>query len=147
MLFATPDFGAGAAVYFSGVALWLTLRLFCCVGIVAGIVLCRRTSKKSTRAIGVTLIVDSCFLLVVCWYAPSYLFCRTYGSFPLDIWPNEIREGMSTAEVEAICGRPPHERRMRNNNEHWVYYMDPYSAGWCAIDFGPDGRVTNRYGN
>ena len=54
---------------------------------------------------------------------------------------------MSCDEVQAILG-PPHERRTNSiREETWTYWWEWYGAGFYAVDFGPDGRVTHVFQN
>ncbi len=117
------------------------------VGVILGARLLRSKSSTARKCTGGLLLLGSCLLPIFCYFARPDAVRLDNGTHPLGSYPgNKIREGMSGDEVKAILG-PPHQRNKNNDRETWIYWTESYGGYWVGVDFGPDGRVTNLYGN
>ncbi len=146
MVLATPDFGASGVIVLFLMAFWVILLALVFAGIFLGMRL-RRNGRRTVRTLGLCLVLACCLAPLLCYLGPPHLVRIIYGNYPIGSYPSgKIERGMSAGEVVAILGRP-HERPWRDNGETYIYWIDSCGIFYCAIDFGPDKRVTNIYGN
>ena len=146
MLFATPDFGAGATVSGLLCLAWAVVFVLIALGIGWGSKLLRSESPKA-RMSGLLIVLVSGMVPVSCCLGPPHAVRIVYGNYPLGSYPNgKIKEGMTKDEVAAILGSP-HERFIRADEESWYYWLDSFGIGYFGVRFGPEGRVTGTHGN
>ncbi len=133
MLFATPDFGAGATVFGFIIIVGLVTVAITVVGILWAMALLKRGSRTA-KSCGLFLLVVSVLPVTYC-LAPNILARWKYGRFLLLTDPSvSIAKGMSMEEVKAIVG-DPHEHFPGYQGESWFYYVAPFGFGWWGIDF------------
>jgi ABC-type dipeptide/oligopeptide/nickel transport system permease component len=140
VIFATPDFGAGAAI--AGIVLlaWAATLVVVVGGVIVGASLLRSKALFFKRG-GMILLLASLSVPLFCCLGPPCLIRVAYGNFPIGSFPyNKIKEGMAPEEVIAVLG-PPHERVMTGNGENWYYWRDSFDINWVCVEFGTDGRV------
>jgi hypothetical protein len=140
-IFATPDFGAGAAIGGMWCFCWLVV-----IGITlgCGLVGLMRVQYPASRRSGILLLVLSVALPGGFYAAPLLAFRVNYGSYPIGNFHRErLPKGTSAAEVEAILGRPHRTELESDGGTMWGYYGDSLGINWYHIYFGADGRVTH----
>jgi hypothetical protein len=146
MIFATPDFGASAAIASIVGLAWLVI-IVCAIGGTAWGVRRLRSGEPKSRKSGTLLVVVSLLIPFLCCFGPSQAIRIIYGNYPLGSYPNnKIQEGMSQDEVVAILGTP-HERHGRADGEGWYYWIDSLGILYFGVQFGPDRKVTSTHGN
>ena len=146
VIFATPDFGAGASMACFAVLAWAVVLLFVAAGVVCGARLLKSTSLIARRG-GLALLLGSASVPFLCCLGPPCLIRIEYGNYPIGSRPDgKVKEGMTSDEVVAALGTP-HERHKEDSGESWYYWLDSYGIGWFGIRFGPDGRVVRTYFN
>jgi hypothetical protein len=146
MLFATPDFGAGAFVWGLLCLAWAVVFVMVASGIAWGTKLLRSESPKA-RKYGLLFVLVSGIIPLGCCLLPPVAVRITYGNYPLGSYPNgKITEGMTRDEVSTILGSP-HERYRRDDEDSWYYWIDSFGIGYFGVRFGPEGRVTGTHGN
>jgi hypothetical protein len=146
MLFATPDFGAGANAWGMLCLAWVVVFVLIALGIAWGTKLLRSESPK-VRKYGLVFVLVSGIVPLCCCLLPPHVVRIMYGNYPLGSYPNnKIKEGMTRDEVEAILGSP-HERHKRDDEESWYYWLDSFGIGYFGVRFGPEGQVTGTHGN
>jgi hypothetical protein len=146
VIFATPDFGAGACA--AGCVLLLYLAAFGLVigGLFWGLNLYGKDSPRIRRR-GVIMMVACGLVPFFCCLGPPNAVRIMYGNYPLGSYPNnKISEGMSKDEVKAILGTP-HERFTDGEEESWYYWTDSFGIGYFSVYFGSDGRVDHTGGD
>jgi hypothetical protein len=147
MVFATPDFGASAAVGCFLLVVWACVLVFAGLGAVRGLMLLHPGSPPRGRRCGVILVLASGLLPLSCCLGPAQLVRLAYGNYPLGSYPNgKVQEGMTADEVVATLGSP-HERHKQGEGERWYYWIDSFGMHWFGVEFGPDGRVVHTYGD
>jgi SmpA / OmlA family len=147
MIFATPDFGAGAAIMGFLACVWLFVLGFSLAGLVWGWKLCLSDKPRAKRC-GVVVLLFSGMVPLSCCLLPSQLFRMSYGSYPLRDSPySKVYEGMTRDEVVSVLGDPHNRRDDEDGGGRWVYYRDAYELNYFTVYFGPDGRVKNSGGN
>src|SRR5947207_2490898 len=123
--FATPDFGAGAAILGVLALIWLAVLLAALVGAIRGVILIRRRPSPARRT-GIILLLVSVAVPFSCCVGPSIVFRLNHGSYPLGGDPyTQVKEGMSADDVRAALGNP-HNREEREDGEAWYYYQDSF---------------------
>src|SRR5262249_55290485 len=133
VIFATPDFGAGAATIGCFLLIvWAIVLVFFLVAVARGIMLLKNNSTKS-RVYGVLLILVSGIVPLSCCLGPPHVVRLCYGHYPLGSYPSDkVKEGMTTDEVLAALG-PPHERDKNADGERWYYWIDSFGMYWFAV--------------
>jgi hypothetical protein len=146
MIFATPDFGASAAVTCFLLVIAAFVLLFVLVCFARGVMLLQPGSSRGRRC-GILLLLVSGLVPLSCCLGPSHLVRLVYGNYPLGSYPDgEVKEGMTADEVVATLGQP-HERHEQDDGESWYYWIDSFGMYWFGVKFGPDRRVVHTYGN
>ncbi len=146
MVFATPDFGAGATIWGMVCLAWLVVLVLTVLGIAWGSRLLRSQSPKD-RKYGLFFVVVSGMVPLCCYLLPPQIVRITYGNYPLGSNPSgKISEGMTRDEVSAILGNP-HELFKTDDEESWYYWLDSFGIGYFGVRFGPEGRVIGTHGN
>ena len=147
MMFATPDFGAGASIGAFLGCVWLVVIAFAILGLTFGVKLCKSDKSKSKKY-GIVLVLVSGIVPLSCCLLPSQIVRLTSGNYPLGRYPNkEIEKGMTRAEVASILG-VPHEKQDSGVGEGaWYYWIDSFGIRYFRVHFGEDGRVMNTSGN
>ncbi len=146
VIFATPDFGAGATVGCFVLIAYLIAYALALGGLYWGLTLIGKKSP-SVRKCGVILMVISGAAPFFCCLAPPIMVRMEYGNFPIEGDPySKISEGMSKDEVQAILGTP-HGRNEDDKGETWHYWRDSFGINWFGVRFNPNGRVDHTYGN
>jgi SmpA/OmlA family protein len=144
VIFATPDFGAGAFV--AGIVMLagaITLILVA-AGFIGGAILLRSRSII-VRRVGWFVLLGSAAVPPLCCVVPPYIIRVEYGNYPIgDYADDKVHEGMSQDEVAAALGTP-HERFKVQDGEAWYYWCDSFGIRWSCVRFGADGRVTRTY--
>jgi hypothetical protein len=148
LIVAASDLGdSGIYVVFVLFA-WAVVVMLSAGGVLCGAQLLCRKASRAKKVAGGALLLVSCIVPIFCYYAPPYVVRLKYGSYPLGSQPrHRIKEGMSNCEVMTILGQPQQHFKEASDRETWVYWIDSYGAHKFAVDFGPDERVTNTYGN
>jgi len=142
VILATPDWTAGHALQ-RLLIVWAVVLAISAVGIILGARLLRGKSSVGKRCAGCLLLLVSCLLPIFCY--STHLV--GYDKRPLGSSASkQIMEGMSGDEVKAILGMP-HQRNKNNDGETWIYWIDSYDGYRFGVNFGPNGRVTDMYGN
>ena len=145
-VFATPDFGVTGIIALFWLIVGAVVLLLAGVGIFFGARLWNSNSS-ARRKFGVLLFLASWLFPLFCYFTPTVIFRIEYGNYPIGSYPSgKIRNGMSVNDVEAFLGAP-HKRSKEDDRETWLYWIDSFGMYWVGVDFGPDGRVTNMYGN
>jgi hypothetical protein len=143
VLFATPDFGATGFVILVLLGVGAVILLLAAIGFMVGMTKYGETGSKA----GCVLSLVSLLFPMICYFAPGLVFRLQYGHFPLGAYPSgKIEKGMTPGEVQAILGLPQRREKLRGE-ESWFYDLDSFGVYWFGVDFGPDGRVRNTYGN
>ena len=146
MIFATPDFGTGAALSLCLAIVYATVFGLVVVGVLWRTRLLEK-SLPTARKFGVFLMLACGVAPLFCCLAPPIAVRIVYGNYPIGRYPNkEIQDGMSADEVQATLGRA-HERCTQHDGEQWYYWIDAYGIRWFCVRFGPEGRVTGTHGN
>jgi hypothetical protein len=146
MIFATPDFGAGAGAWgmvgFAWIVVLITVAIFVGMGL-------RLLQFRSVglKCFGAFVLVMCGLVLLSCCFGPSEVVRLTYGNYPLGRYPNnKIKKGMTPDEVIGVLGQP-HWREKSGNQDRWHYMLDAFDIGWFGVSFGADGRVESTYGD
>ena len=109
ILFASPDFGAGACICGLLGIVWAVVLLLVFVGFGYGAKLLGSESRRAKR-LGILLMVACLATPLLCCFGPRELIRLRHGNYPLGAYPNgKIANGMSQEEVIEILGTP-HER-------------------------------------
>jgi hypothetical protein len=146
ILFATPDFGAGACIWGLLGFVWLLVLLLVFVGFGYGAKLLG-SGSRSVRRRGILLLLACLATPLLCFFGPREVVRLTHGNYPLGAFPNgKITKGMSREEVLEIVGTP-HERENQADKETWYYWLDSFGISLFWVYFDADGRVTGAYGN
>jgi hypothetical protein len=146
VIFATPDFGAGASIACVWLLTWAVVLVFVSAGVVWGAALIKSESLIVRRR-GLILLLGSASAPLFCCLAPPCIVRIGYGNYPIYRRPDgKIKEGMSADEVVAVLGTP-HERVKEKDGESWYYWIDSLGIDWFRVSFGPDGRVTETWSN
>jgi SmpA / OmlA family len=146
ILFATPDFGAGACIWGLLGIVWLLVLLLVLVGFEYGAKLLG-SGSRSVRRLGILLLLLCLATPLLCYFGPRQVVRLTHGNYPLDGFRNrKITQGMSRDEVLEVLGTP-HERGNQADEEKWYYWLDSFGIGLFWVYFDADGRVTGAYGN
>jgi SmpA / OmlA family len=146
VIFATPDFGAGAFAALLLLLAWAATLALVAGGAVWGARLLYSKSRIVRRG-GLIFLLGSLSVPLFCCLAPPCIIRIAYGNFPIGGRPQgKINEGMSSDEVAAVLGTP-HERFKEQDGERWYYWCDSFGIGWFCVRFGPEGRVTGTYGS
>ena len=141
MLFATPDFGAGACIFGLVLLAWAVALILVFVGLSCGAGLVGKGSAKA-RKWGIILMGVSGLVPLACWLGPSQAVRISYGNYPIaNSYKGKIHKGMTAEEVVKILGTP-HEKYPRDRGESWYYYLDSFGIGWFCVQVGPDGKVS-----
>jgi hypothetical protein len=140
-IFATPDFGASAAVLGFLLLVGAVSLALVTLGVVLGVRL-RKSGSPVRRACGVLLLVVSSSIPLCCCLGPPVAVRLEYGNYPLGRFPKNIRTGMSAEEVATALGQP-HEQY----EGVWIYYVDGFGLNSFHIRFDPDGKVDRTYSN
>jgi hypothetical protein len=92
-----------------------------------------RSTNKSTRRLGVCILLMSCSLPFLCCFS----FQDIPGRSELRM---KIHEGMSEEEVIHAIGQP-------NSREtgFWIYHNDLWGLSILSVNFRDDGRVKNTF--
>ena len=144
VIFATPDFGAGACAA-SVILLGGATVLLLVAGGVAGGVKLLRSQSRAVRRGGLMLLTSSASVALFCCIGPPCIIRIQYGNFPIGNYADDkAHEGMSPDEVAAALGTP-HERVKEQDGERWYYWCDSFGIRWSCVCFGADGRVTHIY--
>ena len=147
-IFAAPEFGVSGIIVVIVLIVWAVIVLLAVGGVLFGAQLLWHKSSRAKRVAGGLLLVVSCLLPVVCYFAPPYIVRLEYGNYPIGSYArSRIREGMSGNEVLMLLGPPQKRFREAADRETWIYWMDSYGAHWFGVDFGPDEHVTDTFGN
>ena len=147
MLFASPDFGAGAAVMQILCGIGLFVFGVAAVAVVRGVILIRRP-PPNRRWPGVVLIVAGVLLPISCCSAPSVLFRLNHNTPPLGRYPNGvIQKGMSPDQVRQLLGTPHQVNDRDPARVTWLYWLDPIELGWFMVTFGEDSKVDHTGGD
>ena len=140
VVFASADFGASGVIYVCLAVAWVLVFAVCLVGLLKGSRLLRTGSDKA-RKYGIFLILFSGAIPLFCCLIPPHAVRVVYGNYPLGDRPKDvIKNGISTAEVESLLGRP-HERYREPSGEDWCYWIDTFGGSSFHVRFDPDGRV------
>jgi hypothetical protein len=146
MIFATPDFGASATLWFHLFIVWVIVLILVSIGIIRAIRLLRSESSRARRW-GFSLLVVAGLIPFGCCMLPPHAVRITHGNYPLGTYPHgKIKSGMSVDEVVIALGSP-HDVFKQGDEECWHYWIDSFGIQWFGVAFGPNGRVTNTYGN
>ena len=147
MIFATPDFGAGAAAMMFICIIWMGVIAFAILGLTFGVKLCK-SDKPQSKRYGLVLVLVSGIVPLCCWLLPAQVVRMTSGNYPLGEYPNKkIEQGMTRDEVESILGNP-HERMDGGVGEgSWYYWIDSFGIRYFRVHFGPEGLVESTSGN
>jgi hypothetical protein len=88
-----------------------------------------------------------------CCLLPGIIFRLQYGRPPLAAEKyrtslETIKPGMTFDEVRALLGEP-HEKYTRHRDddwgETWIYWTDPFGAGYLGVQFSKEGRVLHQW--
>ncbi len=147
VIFATPNWAAGHVGQWLLIISTVVLAISA-IGILLGVRLLSDKLSTGRRFAGGLLLLGGCLFPFFCYFAAPHAEVRLEnGTHPLGSYPNgKIQEGMSRDDVKAILG-PPQQRGKYKDRETWMYLIDPYGEHWFDVDFGPDGHVTNTYGD
>ena len=141
MIFASPDFGAGAMILAFYLLIWLVILALTIVGLVRGAFLLGKQFTRSKRK-GRLFILASLMLPLSCCCGPSVIFSVSHGSLPLWTYPTGVIEkGMSADQVRALLGNPHEVYDSDRQRVSWLYYRDAIKLDWFMVIFGPDGKV------
>src|SRR2546423_140319 len=133
MIFATPDFGAGASIVCFLMMVWFIVIVVVLIALGRAIHLFGKKDRESRRA-GIAFLLFSALLPLGCCVGPSLLDRIVYGNFPIGrSGRQKIAEGMTKEEVKEALGTP-HEI----NGDTWYYWEDAYSIIYLRVHFGSD---------
>lgn len=140
MLFASPDFGASAAVDLFLLIFWPAMAAAVIFGILKGAQLCVSDKRRMRR--GVAIIVASLALPIASYFAPRVFMRIACGNFPVgEELEERVNSGMSMAEVQAVLG-PPHDRVVYRDGSEWdTYWMDALCRRFFVVRYDRNHRV------
>jgi hypothetical protein len=146
VLFATPDFGAGACIMGFVGLVWVCVLALAFGGFVWATKLLQGGTATGKWRGGVLLAL--CVLApMLCYLGPSQVFRINHGSYPLERYPNgKVAKGMTMDQVEEILG-PPHWRYEQHGQERWYYYLDSFEIGYFGVIFDAEKLVDHTHGN
>ena len=144
MTILASDSEASAGVAAMVCSAWGLVLLIVCIGVWRGCKLLH-TESRANRNSGRTLLLLTALLPLFCCAAPPLSVRVLYGNFPvMQGAVDQVQQGMSADEVRSLLGTP-HERRESEFGQLWHYWTDSFGTRVLYVDFGPDGRVQDKY--
>src|SRR5262245_22418405 len=135
MLFASPDFGAGATVMGVICGIGFVVLVVGIIAVVRGLILITR-QPPDYRWRGLVFILAGVLLPISCCSAPSIMFRVNHDTPPLGSYPNGvIQEGMTPDDVRGLLGNPHQVYEQDPQRVTWLYWIDRYEIGWFMVTF------------
>ena len=140
-VFATPDFGAGAAAALLLGCVWIFVLALAGVALWIGANRAK-SDRPGASATGILLIVFALGLPLSCCFGPSLIVRYSTGNFPVGAESiRQIHEGMAADDVREALGTPHDRREDEERGDVWYYWMDAYGLRYFRVHFDPEGRV------